>query len=135
MEFIISIINDALRNGDISSDALLILMTLLIVIGYINVIKPLQEEINTLAIQNDNDTITSEKWFQKGSEELDKILENMNKIISNIDDTNDISKSSYKEIIDMRRDLETVKQILNQFQGHMMYGYRRQDDFGNKELR
>jgi len=135
MEFIISIINDALRNGDISSDALLILMTLLIVIGYINVIKPLQEKINTLAIQNDNDTITSEKWFQKGSEELDKILENMNKIISNIDDTNDISKSSYKEIIDMRRDLETVKQILNQFQGHMMYGYRRQDDFGNKELR
>ena len=134
MEFIGYIISEAMKNGYISTETLLLMLNGLVIFGYIKVIKPLKDRIDTLAtlkdIKESNDASTKEKKIN-----LDEITEKLDKIIDNIDEIQDLDGNKYREIIDIRRDVETVKQILNQFQGHMMYGVRRVEDFGNRELR
>lgn len=134
MEFIGSIISEAMKNGYISTETLLLMLNGLVIFGYIRVIKPLKDRIDTLAtlkdIKESNDASTKEKKIN-----LDEITEKLDKIIDNIDEIQDLGGNKYREITNIRRDVETVKQILNQFQGHMMYGGRRVEDFGNRELR
>jgi len=45
----------------------------------------------------------------------------------------DVENTSEREIKQIKEDVEKIKAILNQFQGHMMYNTR--SDFGNRELR
>jgi len=75
-----------------------------------------------------------EKGIQQNFSEIRDILDKLESFLDRIDDA---EKASTKELNDIKRDIEHVKGILNQFQGHMMYGGqdRRASDFGNKELR
>ena len=134
MEFIGSIISEVMKNGYITTEALLLLLNGLLIVGYFKVIKPLKDKIDTIATVDDiratSDTATRESKINLG-----EIITKLDKIIDNIDEIQDLDGNTYREIVNMRRDVETVKQILNQFQGHMMYGGRRAEDFGNSELR
>lgn len=133
MEFIWSIISESMKTGYISIESLLLILNGLVIFGYIKVIKPLKDRIDTMAtlkdIKDTNDVSDKQKKIS-----LDEIMEKLDKIIDNIDEIQDLDGNTYREIINMRRDVETVKQILNQFQGHMMYGGHRVEDFGNREL-
>lgn len=134
MEFIGSIISEAMKNGYITTEALLLLLNGLVIVGYFKVIKPLKDKIDTIATIDDIKA-TSDTNTREGKINLGEIITKLDKIIDNIDEIQDLDGNTYREIVNMRRDVETVKQILNQFQGHMMYGGRRAEDFGNRELR
>ena len=134
MEFIGSIISEAMKNGYITTEMLLLLLNGLVIVGYFKVIKPLKDKIDTIATINDIKA-TSDATSREGKINLGEIITKLDKIIDNIDEIQGLDSNTYREIINMRRDVESVKRILDQFQGHMMYGGRRSEDFGNRELR
>lgn len=134
MEFIGSIISEAMKNGYITTETLLLLLNGLVIVGYFKVIKPLKDKIDTIATIDDI-RATSDTTSREGKINLGEIITKLDKIIDNIDEIQDLDGNTYREIINMRRDVESVKRILDQFQGHMMYGGRRAGDFGNRELR
>ena len=134
MEFIGSIISEAMKNGYITTEMLLLLLNGLVIVGYFKVIKPLKDKIDTIATINDIKA-TSDATSREGKINLGEIITKLDKIIDNIDEIQGLDGNTYREIINMRRDVESVKRILDQFQGHMMYGGRRSEDFGNRELR
>ena len=134
MEFIGSIISEAMKNGYITTETLLLLLNGLVIVGYFKVIKPLKDKIDTIATIDDI-RATSDATSREGKINLGEIITKLDKIIDNIDEIQDLDGNTYREIINMRRDVESVKRILDQFQGHMMYGGRRSEDFGNRELR
>ena len=134
MEFIGSIISEAMKNGYITTETLLLLLNGLVIVGYFKVIKPLKDKIDTIATIDDI-RATSDTTSREGKINLGEIITKLDKIIDNIDEIQDLDGNTYREIINMRRDVESVKRILDQFQGHMMYGGHRAGDFGNRELR
>ena len=123
-----------MKTGYLSIESLLLILNGLVIFGYIKVIKPLKDRIDTMATLKDI-KVTNDESAKQEKINLDEIIEKLDKIIDNIDEIQDLDGNTYREIISMRRDVETVKQILNQFQGHMMYGGHRAEDFGNRELR
>ena len=134
MEFIGSIISEAMKNGYITTETLLLLLNGLVIVGYFKVIKPLKDKIDTIATIDDI-RATSDTTSREGKINLGEIITKLDKIIDNIDEIQNLDGNTYREIISMRRDVESVKRILDQFQGHMMYGGRRAGDFGNRELK
>ena len=134
MEFIGSIISEAMKNGYITTETLLLLLNGLVIVGYFKVIRPLKDKIDTIATIDDI-RATSDATAKEGKINLGEIITKLDKIIDNIDEIQNLDGNTYREIINMRRDVESVKRILDQFQGHMMYGGRRAGDFGNRELR
>ena len=134
MEFIGSIISEAMKNGYITTETLLLLLNGLVIVGYFKVIRPLKDKIDTIATIDDI-RATSDATAKEGKINLGEIITKLDKIIDNIDEIQNLDGNTYREIINMRRDVESVKRILDQFQGHMMYGGRRAGDFGNRELK
>ena len=134
MEFIGSIISEAMKNGYITTETLLLLLNGLVIVGYFKVIKPLKDKIDTIATIDDI-RATSDATAKEGKINLGEIITKLDKIIDNIDEIQDLDGNTYREIINMRRDVESVKRFLDQFQGHIMYGGRRSEDFGNRELK
>lgn len=134
MEFIGSIISEAMKNGFITTETLLLLLNGLVIVGYFKVIKPLKDKIDTIATI-DYIRATSDASTKEGKINLGEIITKLDKIIDNIDEIQNLDGNTYREIINMRRDVESVKRILDQIQGHMMYGGRRSEDFGNRELK
>lgn len=119
--------------GNISTNGLIVFVILLICSLSYYVFRPMFRDVKTLPTRQYIDEIIKRKTDtdKKCIEEMGKKL---NKILEVMDQIDDIDKNSYREVKELRRDIETVKQILNQFQGHMLYG-NRSSDFGNKELK
>ena len=134
MEFIGSIISEAIKNGYITTETLLLLLNGLVIVGYFKVIRPLKDKIDTIATIDDI-RATSDATSREGKINLSEIITKLDKIIDNIDEIQNLDGNTYREIINMRRDVESVKRFLDQFQGHIMYGGRRSEDFGNRELK
>ena len=134
MEFIGSIISEAMKNGYITTETLLLLLNGLVIVGYFKVIRPLKDKIDTIATIDDI-RATSDATSKEGKINLGEIIAKLDKIIDNIDEIQNLDGNTYREIINMRRDVESVKRFLDQFQGHIMYGGRRSEDFGNRELK
>lgn len=61
------------------------------------------------------------------------IERNLDKIQANILDSLANNKVSEKEAEDLKREISDIRNIILQFQGHMMYG--NSDVFGNKSIR
>ncbi len=134
MEFIGSIISEAMKNGYITTETLLLLLNGLVIVGYFKVIRPLKDKIDTIATIDDI-RATSDATAKEGKINLGEIITKLDKIIDSIDEIQNLDGNTYREIINMRRDVESVKRFLDQFQGHIMYGGRRSEDFGNRELK
>ena len=134
MEFIGSIISEAMKNGYITTETLLLLLNGLVIVGYFKVIRPLKDKIDTIATIDDI-RATSDATSREGKINLGEIITKLDKIIDSIDEIQNLDGNTYREIINMRRDVESVKRFLDQFQGHIMYGGRRSEDFGNRELK
>ena len=72
----------------------------------------------------------------KASLNFDVLIEKFNKIAEVLVTVECVDKENGKELDELKRDLEHIKQILNQFHGHLIYNAeRRAAYFGNKELK
>jgi len=119
------------------TDTGLILFLILIISGLsYYVVKPIYYKVLSIPTVDDvkEIIINTAKSEELNIEEIEKeINSKLDKLIEVLDEVEDLEKGSYREIKELKRDIEQIKQILNQFQGHLMYG--RNSDFGNRELR
>lgn len=133
---LLGLITKLAESGIITDSALLIMIISLLSLLYKHVFRPMFEHIknqptkeeirNLLNIAGEIDKIS----FEELSKRVDRTLEKL-------DSVEEFAKDNHKDLIELKRDIDYIKQLLNQFQGHMMYGSgsRRSSDFGNRELK
>lgn len=105
------------------------LVILLMFYGYNKIAKPLLSSLNMI----DNNLIKREE-VNDIKRNIDETIERLEDIIEYVKRVDENGKNLERDAEVLKRDLEQVKSILNQFQGHMLYG-RRSSDFENQELR
>jgi len=130
---IFSIFNEAVNAGIITDTALLLIIIGLIGGLYKYMFRPMSDKLMSIPSSSDIEDIVN-----TGNADLhiSNIANKLEELVNKLDQISEISKGNERDIEDIKRDIEHVKQILNQFQGHMMYGGgRRAGDFGNQELR
>lgn len=131
---ILSVINSMIESGLITETGLLLIIICLILLCYRYILKPIYDKIFKIP------SFEEVKVLIDASNELKKIdfadlSEKIEKLETLLDSINDFDKDSCRQLTDLKRDIEEIKRILNQFQGHLMYsGGRRSADFGNREL-
>jgi hypothetical protein len=128
------LISDLVSSGVLSDTTLLLILIAIMGLMYKYIFRPMQRKMDVLIdkaqldrVVNDLELSTCEKV-----EELSKKLEELLNVIDHIEE---FGKDNSREILNIKHDVEQIKQILNQFQGHLMYGNRMSSDFGNKELK
>lgn len=124
-----------IENGSISNSGLLTLILITGILYY--VLKPIYNKIQITPSKNDIHEIIKSK-INIEEKHLSEIGENISKKLDKmtilLDEVEDLSEGSYREIRELKKDVEQIKQILNQFQGHLMYSDK-SNSFGNRELR
>lgn len=131
---LITLIGGLAESGALTDTALLIIIITIIGLLHKNVFKPMQERVFSQPTLNDVTELTKKCESEK-EKDFDELIEKFDKLLERLEQIDDYARDNSKEILNLKHDLDQVKQILNQFQGHMMYGERRSSDFGNKELR
>lgn len=132
---IFGLINKLIEHGFISGLTIELASLTLLLLFYRYILKPMKHKIDNIpTIKEITEALLNVETHEK--EHFDEIEELLKKLSNLLDELCDSEKTNTREITEIRRDITHVKQILNQFQGHMMYGSdRRTSDFGNKELR
>ena len=120
---LLAILNSMIENGILADATLFLIIISILVYGFVYIIQPMAKKLEGLA------TIEQIK-NEVNIEELSKKLDKMTQVL---DEIKEFDRDSYREINELKRDIEQIKQILNQFQGHLMYG--RSNAFGNRELK
>lgn len=120
---LLAILNSMIENGILADATLFLIIISILVYGFVYIVQPMAKKLEGLA------TIEQIK-HEVNIEELSKKLDKMTEVL---DEIKEFDRDSYREINELKRDIEQIKQILNQFQGHLMYG--RSNSFGNRELK
>lgn len=134
---ILSIFGELIKNGDLSDSSLMILIIIVMCCGFKYIIRPMRQKI---------DLIPSQSYFKDTFDELKndfnihelshEIEKKFLKLLEILNDIESLNKEKSKEVDELKRDLDHVKQILNQLHGHLIYNAeRRAAYFGNKELK
>jgi hypothetical protein len=132
MDFITNIIADLVSDGIISDTALLFIILGLLWWAYKNSILPLKKRIDEIPTYSEVKSYADD--LDDGHiDSLKEVSMKLDKIVEELDSIEELGKENRRDIQDLKRDIEHTKQILNQFQGHLMYNNR--GDFGNRELR
>ena len=105
------------------------LVIVLMFYGYKKIGKPLLSTLKTI----DTNLIKREE-VNEIKRNIDETINRLDTIIEYSKHIDENGKNIERDAEVLKRDLEQVKSILNQFQGHMLYG-RRSSDFENQELR
>lgn len=136
MEFIGTLFGQIIKDGHFTVESLIMVLIGLVILLYYKVFKPMETKIEAvptlLQLQELNDKIRAQDV-----QYIDKLTNKVEKLINDIDEIGDLEGNTYREVLNVKNDIEQIKQILNQFQGHMMYGgqNRNNNDFGNRELK
>ena len=110
----------------------LIVISLLIVI-YKYVLRPMQKSIKELpSLKQINSTRVEMRAVD--NLRMDDLKDKLEKILLNMEELELIDNGVSKDMQVLRNDIEGVKQMLNQIQGHFMFSGR-SSGFGNKELK
>ena len=134
---ILSIFGELIKNGGLSDSSLMILIIIVMCCGFKYIIKPMRQKIDLIPSQsyfkNTFDDLKNDFNIHDLSHEIEK---KFLKLLEILNDIESLDKEKSKEIDELKRDLDHVKQILNQLHGHLIYNAeRRAAYFGNKELK
>lgn len=129
----ITIVNSLIDKGIIADTSLFLIVAGLLIYGFRYWIKPMYDMLREVPTVDVLKEVVEEnaEVEELNVEEMSKKLE---KIVEVLDKVEDLGRGNYRETRELRKDIEQIKQILNQFQGHLMYGGR-SGDFGNRELK
>lgn len=133
MESLLNLISDFVKDGIIADSSMLLIIISLLVFLYRAFLVPMLDKINIIPGIDDVKSVleTNADITKLNLEEVSKKLD---KIVDVLDGIEDNDSNNRRDIIDLKRDVEQIKQILNQFQGHFMYNGN-PGHFGNRELR
>ena len=130
---ILAIISILIEKGIIADTSLFLIIIALLLVVYVYVLKPIKDRIFKVPTDSSIKELIDEAAklevlnIDEASKKLDRIIDVLDKVA-------EVGKDSHRDVSEIKRDIETIKQILNQFQGHLMYN-RTNSDFGNRELK
>lgn len=120
------------QKGLITEGGMLFIIIILLYWITKNIFFPIKKQLNDMPNKTEVENVVQEACEDLN---LDEIRHKLEKLEESLNDLMDIDRDSNKEINQFKRDLETMKQLLNQFHGHLIYNVeRRAANFGNKEL-
>lgn len=129
---IFSFLSGLVASGTISTSGLILVVILLLCGLSFYLFRPMFQRLKSMPTKTEIEEIMKlKKSFDKDC--IDNVNIKLDKVLEIMDKIDDLDANNYREVKEIRRDIETVKQILNQFQGHMMYS--KTNDFGNRELK
>jgi len=133
MERLVEAILTSLENhGVIIDSGLIIVFSVGFVMFYKYVLKPLKEMVNLLAKKKHVFEIRDQLMDSEKSS-YQAVMEKLEKINAMVDDISDKETIVDRDVIDIKKDVEDIRMILNQIQGHLMYS--KPAGFGNRELK
>jgi len=128
------LIRDLAEAGVLTDTTLILIVIALLGLGYKHVLRPIRDKVE---LHPTIDEIKSIAQTRNEEEELnvEELRNKLDQMLIKINEIERYTENHGRELKEIQHDVEHIKQILNQFQGHFMYGSRRASDFGNKELR
>lgn len=131
----IALVNTILEKGLLTDTTLMLIIIVLLGYGFRYLIKPIYTKIQKVPTTDYIDE-SLDKNYNKEEINFELLSKKLEKLTEMLDEVEDLERASHRDVLEVRRDIEHIKEILNQFQGHMLYsGGRRQGDFGNRELK
>jgi len=133
MEILIDAGLESLANhGVIIDSGLIMVLVAGLALLYKYVIKPLKTAVEDLLTRKQLEDVRDEMQVsdQKNFQEL---VTRLNTLVAVAEDISDTETGVDRDVKDIKKDVENIKDMLNQIQGHLMYN--RSDGFGNRELR
>lgn len=133
MDMLLSIFSSAAASSGVTDVGLSIMIITLLGFLYKYTLLPIHLKVHKIPSESDITKII-ESGMNQSIKEISiivKKLDNIEEKLKTLDNSDITADINMKEI---RRDIESVKTILNQFHGHMMYG-RRAGNIVNQELK
>lgn len=134
MEMLIAKLTEVAIAAGVTEAGLMIVIIFALSFLYRYLFSPMHEKIKIIPSHDDIYELI-EKNNSKSLKDLREVIDQLDIIEGKLDRVDEYENITDINIKDLRRDIEAVKTILNQFQGHMMYSGRRSGDFGNEELK
>lgn len=134
MDPITKLIGDLVAEGTIAETTLLLILIGLSIWAYRNVISPLKKRVDAIPTY-DEVKVYADNLDDGHIDSIKDVSLKLDKIVEELDKIEELGKENKRDIQDLKRDIDSIKTMLNQFQGHMMYSNRRASDFGNQELK
>lgn len=130
MEAVIIKIFESALSGVIEPNIALLCIIVVMVFGiYKFVLIPMKKKVVDMPSSESVKDIVNDTT----SAEIEKLNGKIDILIKRMETLETHNETSEKDCDEIKRDLENIKQILNQFHGHMLYN--NQAAFGNRELK
>lgn len=130
---LISFFTQLVASGSITVSGLIVIVIVMLIGITYYLLTPIHKTVKgTPSLDDVRELINSQGNVDAAH--VESINKTLDEIIKKLEEIDSYDRDNYRELKELRRDVESVKQILNQFHGHMLYG-RTPSDFGNKELK
>lgn len=126
-----SFITSLIASGAVSTNSLIVIVILLLCVLSYYIFRPMFQRVKDLPSKEEVNSLIESK-MKVDAAYINDLNDKLDKLIQIVDEIEHLDENNNREIQELRRDIETIKQILNQFQGHMLFS---RNDFGNKELK
>ena len=113
---------------------LLLFLIGMIIIGYKKILKPMYEKVKKIPTEESVKQAINES-NKVDSERLDIITKKLDAISETLNNAKQVGDMNDTGIHELKHDVDFVKQLLSQFQGHLLYSKTNNNNFGNKELK
>jgi Tfp pilus assembly protein PilO len=130
---LVTLISDLIDAGLVADTTLLLIILALMGYAYKFILVPMLEKVSAAPTTENLKSIINESTHA-GELDIEEVSKKLDKIVEVLDEIEGTGEANRRDIKDLRRDVEQIKQILNQFQGHLMYGGG-PSHFGNRELK
>lgn len=129
---LVTLISELAEAGILTDTALLLIVITGLGLVYKNVLKPMFTRVKKQpTIEEIKELVKESRNIDENNvEEVSKKLEEIENKLNEVEDYLKVEQADHAQL---KRDIEQIKTMLNQFQGHMMYNHG--GAFGNRELK
>lgn len=130
-----TILETLINKGVLADTSLFLVIIAILIYGYKFVLSPILEHVKAAPSLDEIKVIAQPRNEVEGVN-VEEISKKLDKIVEVLDEVEDFGRGNYREVKELKKDIEQIKTMLNQFQGHFMYNRSTNSgDFGNRELR
>jgi len=130
---LVSLISNLAEAGVITDTALILIVITGLGLLYKNVLKPMFARVQQQPTMDEIKKLVKES-SDKDELNIEEVSKKLKEIENKLNEVEDYLKVEQADHAQLKRDIEQIKTMLNQFQGHMMYN-NHGSAFGNRELK
>lgn len=134
MEYILKMISESAANGTIADTTLILITIAVQFLLYKYILAPMKNRVDNIATVAEV-TACVNSVDDVHVKTLDIVLKKLDELEKKVEQLEDCLKVEQLDRNIIKRDIESIKTILNQFQGHMLYNNNHGEAFGKIELK